>query len=272
MPPHRDLPSCKQDHGHDEKRPGIYPRCKKQGRKHHRIVPVKDPAGTAAFILQEPGLEGTEKKDADHVADRIRKAQQEHHPLIRKHCHVQGAYACIHHYPQQCYYHSRIIVLYLYLIPSGRDVISLKLLLTAMAFKLRRKESEYHLDHENNPDENKDQVFAPAFKISDRDDMSPAPLPDVPDQPCRKYQASVGKLIIMKDQYRCNWMLLQNHIHTIIGLFSLQGNHVLHLYNRHIHLFHIELHSDMILRPESFDKRHTVSTVFSLSQRISSIV
>ena len=66
----RDLPAEQQKHGHSQKRPGIETFDEEKRCEHHRVIPVIDAAGAAAFVLQEPGLERAEKQDADHIADR----------------------------------------------------------------------------------------------------------------------------------------------------------------------------------------------------------
>ena len=68
------FPTDQQRNRQYQQAPGIAFFDKKQRRKHHRIIPVVYPAGTAAFVFHEPGLEGTEKQYADDIADGIRTA------------------------------------------------------------------------------------------------------------------------------------------------------------------------------------------------------
>lgn len=84
-----DLPSQQKDDGHCQKAPGVYSSYKKYRGEDHGIVPVVDAAGTAALVFHEPALKGTEKQDADHVADGIHTADDDHDPVIKNTAHVQ---------------------------------------------------------------------------------------------------------------------------------------------------------------------------------------
>ena len=50
--------------------------------KHHRKIPVVDAAGGTATVLHKPRLEGAEKKNTDHVANRVSQGEQNQNPLI----------------------------------------------------------------------------------------------------------------------------------------------------------------------------------------------
>ena len=49
-----NLPPRQKRYGNHQKTPGISLVHKKQGSKHHGIIPIINTAGTAAFILQKP--------------------------------------------------------------------------------------------------------------------------------------------------------------------------------------------------------------------------
>ena len=69
-----DLPSEHQGKGQYQKAHRVWIPDKKQGCEHHRVIPVVNAAGAAAFVFQKPGMEGTEKEDADHVTDGVEAA------------------------------------------------------------------------------------------------------------------------------------------------------------------------------------------------------
>ena len=71
-----DLPSRQQYQGHDKETPGVSIRYKHKWSEHHGIVPVVDPADAAAPVLENPGLEWTEKQYADHIAHTVGEADQ----------------------------------------------------------------------------------------------------------------------------------------------------------------------------------------------------
>ena len=51
------------------KAPGEKSGNKNNGRKHHHVVPVKNPAGGAAAVFHKPNAERTPEKNADKVAN-----------------------------------------------------------------------------------------------------------------------------------------------------------------------------------------------------------
>ena len=71
-----DLPSRQQYQGHDKETPGVSIRYKHKWSEHHGIVPVVDPADAAAPVLENPGLEWTEKQYADHIAYTVSETDQ----------------------------------------------------------------------------------------------------------------------------------------------------------------------------------------------------
>ena len=83
---------------------------KKQGRKHHGIIPVIYSAGTAAFVFQEPCLEGTEEQNADDMTYRIDTAEKNHDSVIQDPGHIQSAENTVKNDPCQCYQYGCIII------------------------------------------------------------------------------------------------------------------------------------------------------------------
>ena len=96
-----DLPADEQRDGKYKEPPGIRFHHKEERCEHHRIIPVVDPAGTAAFIFQKPCLERAEEQDSDHVADRISATDQQHDPVIEYACQVESSEYAVKTDPDQ---------------------------------------------------------------------------------------------------------------------------------------------------------------------------
>ena len=64
-----DLPVNKQTKCKSQQQPCVNVFDEKKGGEHHGVVPVVYSAAAAALVLHEPGLEGTEEKNADNVAE-----------------------------------------------------------------------------------------------------------------------------------------------------------------------------------------------------------
>ena len=84
---------------------------KKQGREHRSVIPVIDPAGTAAFILHKPALEGAEEQNADQIAYRISAAEQNHHSVIQDFHHMQASEDTVENDPDQGNEHGGVVVM-----------------------------------------------------------------------------------------------------------------------------------------------------------------
>ena len=152
MPVKGDLPAEKQDQGEGEQTPAVGSPDEEQGSEHHGIVPVVDPAGAAAFVFQEPGLEGTEEENADHIADSVGAADQDHDAHVEHAGHVQHAENAVEADPQQGHQHRAVVVLHVDLRLPGLDVIPGELLLAAGAFQPGGEKSQDHLHHVHDPD------------------------------------------------------------------------------------------------------------------------
>ena len=74
-----NFPGRKNNYRNAAKAPGEKSRNKKQGRKHHNMVPVENPAGCAAAVFHKPNPEGTPEKNADKVADVERNGKKQKH-------------------------------------------------------------------------------------------------------------------------------------------------------------------------------------------------
>ena len=84
-----DLPADEQKQGTEEDAQREKIPDKNQRCKHHRIIPIVNSAACTAFVLHKPGLKGAEEQNADHVANRERKTDQEQNPRIDDMCVVQ---------------------------------------------------------------------------------------------------------------------------------------------------------------------------------------
>ena len=90
-------------------------RNKQEGGAKHCKIPVIDSAGRTAFVFHKPRLEGTEKQDADHVADRIKAAQKKHDPVVKQSCRIQKPEDHIEADPNQRNEHCCIVIGNLYI-------------------------------------------------------------------------------------------------------------------------------------------------------------
>lgn len=61
MSPKGDLPTDQKKPRHGKQGPGVGRRNKEERCEHHGEIPVVDAAGGAAAVLEQKGLEGTEK-------------------------------------------------------------------------------------------------------------------------------------------------------------------------------------------------------------------
>ena len=155
-----DLPAGQQGHRQHQQAPGVGLAHEEQRREHHGVVPVVDPAGAAALVLQKPALEGTEEQDADHVTDRVGQAQENHNAVIQKTGHVQRAEETVKGDPDQSHQHNRVVVLNVDGGLAGLDVVSGKLLLTSRTLQTGGEEAQNHFHHEDSPDEAEDHGTA----------------------------------------------------------------------------------------------------------------
>ena len=156
MPVKGYLPSDQQSYRQKQKAPRIDPSYKEQWRKHHGIIPVIDPAGSAAFILHKKRLERTEKEYADQITNRIRAAEQEHYAFIKYPQHIKCTKDTIEHGPYKRDQHGRIIIRDLYICISCFYIVFSELLLTSGTFISGWEEPEDHFHSEHNPDKDID--------------------------------------------------------------------------------------------------------------------
>ena len=64
-----NFPYRKNNNRSGAKAPGEKSGNKNNGRKHHHVVPVKNPAGGAAAVFHKPNAERAPEKNADKVAN-----------------------------------------------------------------------------------------------------------------------------------------------------------------------------------------------------------
>jgi hypothetical protein len=87
---HAQLPYRKCDHRHCKKRNGVEADDKHHRCKHHKVIPVKNATGGAAFILDNK-TEGTPYKYTDKVAYIEKHADQKENSLINDFCKIKGS-------------------------------------------------------------------------------------------------------------------------------------------------------------------------------------
>ena len=195
MPVERHLPPNEQRDGQRQQAPGIGLCHEKQGREHHGVVPVVDPARRAALVFQKPALEGTEEQYADHVADGIGAAEQQHDSIVQYPHHVQGAKYGIEADPDQQDQDRGVVVGHDDVRSAGFDVVPGELLLAAGAFKARREEAQDHLHGEHQKQHAHDdgplrQLVGERFAAVDA-------AHDVGDQQYDKQKGSIKQLEIV---------------------------------------------------------------------------
>ena len=146
-----DLPSGQQHYREGQQAPGIGLADEEERREHHGVVPVVDAAGGAALVLQEPGLEGAEEEDADDVAHRIGRAEQQHDAVVEDTHHVEAAEDQVERYPYQRHEEDGVVVLNLDFRPACLLIVAGELFLASGALQLRGEEAHHHLDDEEQP-------------------------------------------------------------------------------------------------------------------------
>ena len=85
----QQFPLQQEKQGHAENAPTPSVHKENERREHHRIIPIIDTAIGTAFAVQYPCLEGTEEKHANHIADPVRKTDEDEYSLVEYPCIVQ---------------------------------------------------------------------------------------------------------------------------------------------------------------------------------------
>ena len=129
----RYFPPKQQCDRQRQKTPRVAFSDKKQRREHHSIIPIVYPTGTAAFVLHEPCLEGTEEKDADDITNGIYTAQQDHNSVIQNPYHMQRPKDPVKNNPYKRDQHCGIIVRDGNISAAGFYVVAGKLFLASGA-------------------------------------------------------------------------------------------------------------------------------------------
>ncbi len=153
------FPSNQKNKRSEDQRIRVIGWDKDQGSKHHGVIPIVDSAGSAAFIFQNKGLEGTEKQNTDHITNRIDESDNEKYSTVEDSCKIQTAEEkvqctpgkkCIARTPRLCYCGIANI--------SGRDEGFRKLFLTSHAFDTGREKAEDHFYNINDPDQSENKI------------------------------------------------------------------------------------------------------------------
>lgn len=161
-----DLPTKQEQERNAQQRPRDEMRHHQKRCEHHRIIPVIDAAARAAFIAQKPRLKGTEKEDADHIANRICKRDKQHDAVIKNIQIIKRKKDTVERKPRRSGNKGAP--------PSGKlgnfflcgCEILLELLLASHAFQFRGEKPKDHLhgkDHENRAE--KPRIFNQMIKM-----------------------------------------------------------------------------------------------------------
>lgn len=149
------FPLEKKNERESEKRPRINVGYVDERCEHHSVIPVINTAGGTAFVLHKPRLKRAEKQNADYVAHRVQKRNQEQNTPIYYVGVVKNAEHGVESDPRgkyrEGYYTGLHFRALLGIFPRARSVISRKLLLTAHAFNFIGKEAQNHFCDEKQP-------------------------------------------------------------------------------------------------------------------------
>ena len=151
MASHEYLPRDEKSHRDKEQTPCIEIRDEQKRCEHHCEIPIVDAAGCAAFVLHIPRLEWAEKQNANHIAHRIEKADDEQNALVDDASEIKTADDGVEDKPFDSHDERALLCVEFDFANIGRHKITCKLLLASHALKLRREEAEHHFDSKNNP-------------------------------------------------------------------------------------------------------------------------
>ena len=85
-----DLPSRQQNQGAAKQAIRIQTGNEHQRGEHHGKIPIVDTAGGTAPIFHKPRLERAEEQNADDIAHRVAKGDQDQNPSIKQARQVEG--------------------------------------------------------------------------------------------------------------------------------------------------------------------------------------
>ena len=146
-----DFPVDEGGQGKSHQAPGVDTGNKDKRCEQKHAVPVVYATCCATPVFQEYFLEGTEKKDADHVANRIGGAYQNHYAVVKNTCYMQYSKDEIGHDPSQGNPWNCAVVLNDDIGFFRLHVVLCEMLLAPATLKTRRKESEHHFHDEYDP-------------------------------------------------------------------------------------------------------------------------
>ena len=195
----RQLPEEKKQERNAEKPPREIMRNEDERREHHRIIPVIDTAAATALILHKPGLEGAEEEDADHIANRIKEADEEEDSIIDHREKIQCADRAVQKNPDKRHHPNGKRATFFALRALARKIVFRKLLLASHALKRGGKEAEDHFHKDNHADKaDQDHQRGMLRKLRKNDPRAADALYDVEDQNAEKQSRSEIKLEIMQ--------------------------------------------------------------------------
>lgn len=148
-----DLPAEQKQKGQAQQAPGELASDEHEGGEHHGEVPVVDAADGAASVFHEPCLEGTEEKNADHVAHAVGKADKDQDALVDDVQIVEETDGTVERDPHQHNSQRSFPGLQGRLTLPRRLKVSLELLAASHAFQLGREETACHFNGVYGPDD-----------------------------------------------------------------------------------------------------------------------
>ena len=195
-----NLPFDEQGQPQSAQTPGEKAGNKQQRREHHGIVPVIDATGDAAFVLQNPGLEWTEKQNTDHIADGIGQTDQQQNTAVDDAGEIQHTDQTVQRNPGDCGRIGGTLVFPGRIGGFIRLIIPLELLLTSHTFDGGREETKDHLHSKNDPYKGTPTGMLGKF-VNRVMRYGTQPVKDIDDQHGQKYGRTKKQLCIV--QSRC---------------------------------------------------------------------
>jgi len=141
-------------------------RNENKGCEHHRKIPIIDPAFGTASVFHKPCLEGTEKENADHIANAVGKAYKNKNAGIDNPEEIKKTEQSVERKPRGGNGKGAFPGMPIGLGFALGLKVALELLLATHAFEPRRKKAEKHLYCINDPDNSQNKIFDPESAVA----------------------------------------------------------------------------------------------------------
>ena len=144
-----EFPANEKQEGEAKEGIGVYTRNEDEWGEHHCKIPVVDATGGATSVFHNPGLERTEKEDANDVADGKADGNQNEDTTVEQTEKIEKANDTVQGKPKQCDKGGNLpgLVLWCTIVIRRLKVVS-ELLLTSHTFHTGGKKAKEHLDNE----------------------------------------------------------------------------------------------------------------------------